>query len=163
MTFFEKVGTVVEEFCSAYGTGFGLMVLAGFIIAFIVEVGVKKAFEYLESVIGDKPYLEIARMVTIFAVTIIGSVASTVILLKGDVVLPGNKALAPFWFMLIYIIQYVFSMYGIKAFLKIKDRPKTEKPPKEKKVSPVEGMEKIARNVYRDASGNLFNKKGVRL
>lgn len=163
MTFFEKVGTVVEDFISAYGTGFGLMVLAGFIIAFITEVGVKKAFEYLESVIGDKPYLEIARMVTIFAVTIFGSIASTVILLKGDVVLPGNKALAPFWFMLIYIVQYVFSMYGIKAFLKIKDSPKTEKPPKEKKVSPVEGMEKIARNVYRDAQGNLFNKKGVRL
>jgi len=163
MTFFEKVGTVVEDFLSAYGAGFGMMVLAGFIIAFIVEVGVKKAFEYLESVISGKPFLEIARMAVIFAVTIIGSVASTVIILKGDVVLPGNKALAPFWFMIIYIVQYVFSMYGIKTFLRIKERPKTEKPPKEKKVSPVEGMEKIARNVYRDADGNLFNKKGVRV
>lgn len=163
MTFFEKVGTVVGDFLSAYGEGFGMMVVAGFIIAFIVEVGIKEAFKYLKTVIGDKPYLEIARMAVIFAVTVIGSIASTVIILKGDVALPGNKALAPLWFMLIYIIQYVFSMYGIKTFLHIKERPKTEKPPKEKKVSPVEGMEKIARNVYRDAEGNLFNKKGVRL
>ena len=163
MTFFEKLGTVVEDFLSKYGTSFAMMILAGFIIAFVIEVGVKEAFKYLKEKLGDKPYLEIARLATIFLFTIGGSIAATVIIMNGGLELPGNKALSPFWFCLIYVIQYVFSMYGIKTFLKIKDRPKAEKPPKEKKVSPVEGMQKLAKNVYRDANGNLFNKKGEAL
>jgi len=163
MTFLEKLGSVVEAFLSEYGTGFAMMILAGFIIAFVIEIGVKEAFKYLKEKLGDKSYLEIARIATIFLVTIVGCIASTVIILTGEIALPGNKALAPLWFCVIYVIQYVFSMYGIKAFLKIKDRPKTEKPPKEKKVSPVEGMDKLAHNVYRDAEGNLFNKKGEKI
>ena len=149
----ENILLAIKQFLEAYGTSFILMAFAGFVIAFIVELGVKEAFNYLEEKIGDKPYLQIARMAVIFVVTMGLSAACTSIILKAELPLPGNKALC----------QFFFSMKGIKAILKLKDRPKKEKAPKEpkpKKVDPVEGMEKIAHNVYRDAQGNLYDKKG---
>ena len=162
----ENILLAIKQFLEAYGTSFILMAFAGFVIAFIVELGVKEAFAYLEEKIGDKPYLQIAKMAVIFIVTMGLSAACTSIILKAELPLPGNKALAPFWFAFIYLCQFFFSMKGIKAILKLKDRPKKEKAPKApkepkpKKVSPVEGMEKIAHNVYRDAQGNLYDKKG---
>ena len=160
LSFFDKIGIVVGNFVETYGNGFAMMILAGFIIACIVELGVKQAFKYLEEKLGDKPYLQIIKMAVIFIVTIGGSIVSTILIMRSGLEIPGNKALAPFWFFVIYGAQYVFSMKGIKTILRIKDRPKTEKPPKEKKVSPVKGMEKLARNVYRDADGKLFDKEG---
>ena len=44
MEFFKAVGDAVSSFFDAYGTGFGMLILAGFIIAFVVELGIKKAF-----------------------------------------------------------------------------------------------------------------------
>ena len=166
MEFFKTIGVATANFFDEYGAGFAMLVLAGLIIAGIVEVGVKKAFAWLEEKIGDKPYLSIARMATIFAVTIIGTLVSTALILNGDLPLPGNKVLAPFWFAVIYLAQYIFSMHGFKAIFRIKDREKPEKPakePKPKKVSPVEGMKKIAFNVYKDEQGNLYNRKGEKL
>lgn len=162
----DKFFFVIKSFFEAYGTSFILMAFAGFLIAFIVELGVKEAFAYLEEKIGDKPYLQIAKMSVIFVVTMGLTGVCTSLIMKSGVPLPGNKALAPFWFSVIYLCQFFFSMKGIKTILKIKDRPKKEKQPKEpkpKKVSPVEGMEKVAHNVYRDAQGNLFDKKGKAL
>ena len=170
MEFFKAIGVAISSFFEAYGTGFGMLVLAGFIIAFVVELGVKKAFAYLEEKLEGKgkilSVLSVIKIGAIFTVTFIMAIVSTRLILKAEVPLPGNNALAPFWFAIIYGAQYVFSMYGIKAILKIKDQPKKEKAPKEpkpKKVNPVEGMTKIAHNVYRDADGNLYNKKGEKV
>lgn len=159
----EKLWFVVEDFFKAYGVSFLLMIFAGFVIAFIVELGIKNAFDWLVEKLGDKPYLAIAKMAVIFLATFGGSAGATSLVMKSGLPLPGNAALAPFWFFVVYIAQYTFSMYGIKAWFKLKDRPKKAKEPKEKKADPVEGMEKIAHNVYRDANGNLFNKKGEKL
>lgn len=170
MEFFKTVGVAISGFFEAYGTGFAMLVLAGFIIAFVTELGIKKAFAWLEERLGGKDtlmnVLGIAKMAVIFVFTITASAVSTRLILKGGLPLPGNEALAPFWFAVIYGAQYVFSMYGIKAILRIKDAPKKEKEPKEpkpKKVSPVEGMTKIAHNVYKAADGSLYNRKGERL
>ena len=164
----DKLWSVIEGFFSAYGTSFLLMVLAGFIIAFIVELGVKKAFDWLVEKLGDKPYLSIAKMAVVFAVTIWGTLMATVLIMKGELPLPGNRALAPFWFAVIYICQYVFSMYGIKAILRIKEKEKAPKAPKEpkpkkEKKDPLAGLEKLADNCYTDGNGNYFNKKGKKL
>ncbi len=165
----ENILIAIKSFLEAYGTSFIIMALAGFFIAFIVELGVKEAFKYLEETIGDKNWLQVARIAVIFVVTMALTAICTSIVMKAEIPLPGNKALAPFWFAFIYVCQFFFSMKGIKAILKLKDRPKKEKKekkpkePKPKKVSPVEGMEKIAHNVYRDEQGNLFNKKGEAL
>lgn len=166
MGFFERVGIALGNFFNEYGAGFIMMVLAGLIIAAIVEYGVKNAFAWLVEKLGDKPYLSIAKMASIFAVTIVGTLVSTVLILNGDLALPGNKVLAPFWFFIIYFSQYIFSMYGLKALFGEKGQGETDKPkkePKPKKVNPVEGMTKLAHNVYRDANGELFNRKGEKL
>jgi len=167
---FEKIGNFFESFLGEYGVGFAMIILAGLIVAFVVEISIKKAFAYLEEKFEDKERLlaiiNVVKMAAIFLVTVVMSAVSTKLILQSEVSLPGNSALAPFWFALIYGCQYVFSMKGIKGILKLKDRPKKEKAPKEpkpKKVNPVEGMEKLAANVYRDADGKLYDKKGVAL
>ena len=165
--FFEKIGKAIENFLSAYGSSFLVMVLAGLLIAVIIELAVKKAFKWLEEKFGDVKWLDISKMSVIFVVTIALCAISTKLILAGELPLPGNRALAPFWFGTIYLCQYVFSMYGIKSLFKIKEKEPKEKKvkePKPKKVNPVEGMKKISRNCYKDpVSGNFFDRKGNQL
>lgn len=156
----KEFSIAVENFINAYGTSFLVMVAYGFIIAFIAELGIKKAFEWLEEKLGKKDYLAIAKMVVIFLFTIVGSYIATKLLMKSDLPLPGNSVMALIWYFVIYVSQFVFSMFGIKNILHVKDNPKTEKIPKKKKASPVAGMQKIAHNVYRDANDNLYRKNG---
>ena len=166
----EKIGVFLDSFLKAYGVSFLVMVFIGFGIAFLIELGVKKAFKWLEEKLAGKEnilaILNIVKMSAIFVVTVGLAVISTRIIMKGGLPLPGNAFMAPFWFLFIYICQYVFSMYGIKGILKIKDREKEPKQPKEKKVkvNPVEGMTKISRNCYKDpVSGHFFDRKGNQL
>lgn len=165
--FFEKIGKAIENFLSAYGSSFLVMVLAGLLIAVIIELAVKKAFKWLEEKFGDVKWLDISKMSVIFVVTIALCAISTKLILVGELPLPGNRALAPFWFGIIYLCQYIFSMYGIKSLFKIKEKEPKEKKvkePKPKKVNPVEGMKKISRNCYKDpVSGNFFDRKGNQL
>ena len=165
--FFEKIGKAIENFVSAYGSSFLVMVLAGLLIAVIIELAVKKAFKWLEEKFGDVKWLDISKMSVIFVVTIALCAISTMLILAGELPLPGNRALAPFWFGIIYLCQYIFSMYGIKSLFKIKEKEPKEKKvkePKPKKVNPVEGMKKISRNCYKDpVSGNFFDRKGNQL
>lgn len=162
----EKIGAFLEEFLSNYGVSFLVMVFIGFGIAFLIELGVKKAFKWLEEKLAGKDkmlaILNIAKMSVIFIVTIVLTLVSTHIIMKGGLPLPGNAALAPFWFLFIYIVQYVFSMYGIKGILGLKNREKAEKPKKEKpaKKDPLEGLTKLSANCYTDNNGHYFNKKG---
>ena len=166
----EKVGKAIENFLSAYGSSFLVMVLAGLLVAVIIELAVKKAFAWLEERFGDVKWLDVAKMSVIFVVTIALCAVSTKLILAGELPLPGNRALAPFWFGIVYIAQYVFSMYGIKALFRIKEKEPKEKkvkgpkPKKEKKPSPVEGFKKISRNCYKDeATGAFYDRKGNRL
>ena len=163
----EKIGNVVGSFLEAYGSSFAMMIIAGLLIALFVEYAVKKAFAWLEEKFGDVKWLDTAKVSAIFAVTVIFSVIATRLLFIGELPLPGNKALAPFWFGIIYFCQYIFSMYGIKGLLNLKDRDPKEKAPKEpkpKKVNPVEGFKKISRNCYKDeATGIFYDRKGNRL
>lgn len=164
----DKLLFLVQSFLQAYGVSFLVMVFIGFGIAFIVELGVKKAFAWLEEKLAGREkllaLLDMIKMAAIFVVTLGLAAISTAIIIKGELPLPGNKYMAPFWFLFIYIFQYIFSMYGIKGILKLKDRPKKEKAPKEKKVNPVEGYTKISRNCFKDpATGLFFNKKGEQL
>lgn len=161
MTFIEKVFKTVGDFFAAYGEAFVMMIVAGFIIAFIVEVAIKKAFAWLESRFEGKEKilaaLAIAKMIVIFAVTIAATALSTHLIMTGGIALPGNKALAPFWFAVIYLCQYVFSMYGIKGLLGLKDKEQKEKAVKK---DPLEGLTRYSEKLWTDGKGNYFNKKG---
>lgn len=163
----EKIGNVVGSFLEAYGSSFAMMIIAGLLIALFVEYAVKKAFAWLEEKFGDVKWLDTAKISAIFLVTVIFSAIATRLLYVGELPLPGNKALAPFWFGIIYFSQYIFSMYGIKGLLNLKDKEPKEKAPKEpkpKKVNPVEGYKKISRNCYKDeATGIFYDRKGNRL
>jgi len=164
MTIFTKIGAALESFLNEYAATFGLMVVIGLIIAFIVELAVKKAFNWLEAQpqIGATTFLQIARVSVIFLVTMGLTAASTVIIMKSEMPLPGNKALAPVWFMLIYIAQYVISMFGIKNILGIKDREKEPKPKKEKK-DPLEGLTQVSPKLWTDGNGNYYKKNGKKM
>lgn len=169
----EKIGSSVEGFLTNYGASFLMMVIAGFCVALVVELSVKKAFIWLEEKLAGKDKvlaaLDVAKMSVIFLVTLILTFVSVKLLLVSEMALPGNKALAPFWFVIIYLAQYIFSMYGIKGLLKWLKTPVEEKEPKvkkekPKKVNPVEGFTRISRNCYKDpATGKFYDKKGNQL
>ena len=163
MTFLEVIATAVKSFLDAYGLSIALMVIVGLIIAFIVELAVKNAFDWLEKQTGiNVKVLKISRISVIFLITMGLTIASTVIILKGGVPLPGNSALAPIWFMLIYICQYVFSMFGIKNILGIKDKKKEPTTDKEKK-DPLAGLQQVSKKVWTDGNGNYYNKRGKQI
>lgn len=175
MTFLTVIWDALRSFLETYGASFAVMVIEGFVIAFFTEIAVKKAFKWLEERFeGNGKILsvvDIARMGVIFLVTVVLSAISTGLLFKAELPLPGNSALAPFWFAVIYIAQYIFSMKGIKGILKIREEAKNKEPkekkvkePKPKKVNPVEGYIRISHNCYKDpATGRFYNKKGEQL
>ena len=163
MNVLEKIGNVVGSFLEAYGSSFAMMIIAGLLIALFVEYAVKKAFAWLEQTFGDVQWVGIAKMSVIFVVTVAFSAIATKLIYVGELPLPGNKSLAPFWFGIIYFAQYLFSMYGIKGIIEArKDREDREpKPKKEKKPNPVEGMKKISHNCYKDEkTGNFYDRRG---
>lgn len=155
-------------FFSAYGTGLAMLILAGFCIAMFTELAIKKVFVWLEQKFADKEKLlngvSIAKMIAIPVVTILMTLVSTNLIIDS-VALPGNNAigLTPFWFMVIYVCQYVFSMYGIKGIIGLFNR-RHPHAPHEKAVSPVDGYKRISKNCYKDeATGKFYDRKGNEL
>lgn len=170
MRFFDEVWNAFRAFLEAYGFSFAVMVIGGFVIAFFVEVAVKGSFKWLEERFKKNEkvlqVLYIVRIGVIFLVTVILTAVSTKLIYKAQLALPGGNsvALAPFWFGLIYIAQYVFSMKGIKGLLKIRDENKEKEPkepkPKKEKKDPLEGLTKYSEKLWTDGNGNYYNKKG---
>ena len=159
----------IKAFFGEYGYSFLMMVVIGFVVAIITEITLKKALNWLEGKLAGHERLiaalNVVRTVLIQCMTWIMVIVFTK-LLVDTMPLPGSAVLWPVWLCLVYIVQYVFSMYGIKGILKIKDKEKEPKQPKEKKVkvNPVEGMTKISRNCYKDpVSGNFYDRKGNQL
>ena len=159
----------IKAFFGEYGYSFLMMVVIGFVVAIITEITLKKALNWLEGKLAGHERLiaalNVVRTVLIQCMTWIMVIVFTK-LLVDTMPLPGSVVLWPVWLCLVYIVQYVFSMYGIKGILKIKDKEKEPKQPKEKKVkvNPVEGMTKISRNCYKDpVSGNFYDRKGNQL
>ena len=157
----------IKLFFGEYGYSFLMMVVIGFVVAIITEITLKKALNWLEGKLAGHERLiaalNVVRTVLIQCMTWIMVIVFTK-LLVDTMPLPGSAVLWPVWLCLVYIVQYVFSMYGITGILTLKDRPKKEKAPKEKKVNPVEGYTKISRNCFKDpATGLFYNKKGEQL
>lgn len=160
-------------FFSVYGTGLAMLILAGFCIAMFTELAIKKVFVWLEQKFADKEKLlngvSIAKMIAIPVVTIFMTLVSTK-LIMDSIVLPGSVCgtnalgLSPFWFMVIYVCQYVFSMYGIKGIIGLFNRRHPHASKHEKAVSPVDGYKRISKNCYKDeATGKFYDRKGNEL
>ena len=154
----------IKAFFAEYGYSFFMMVVIGFVTAIITEITVKKALNWLEQQVGEKgkKILAVVRIVVIQLATWGQVILYTHILVK-NMPLPGGKVFYIIWMFLVYIIQYVFSMFGIKGILELISKLKNRQPkPKREKFDPVAGMEKLDENVYYDGA-SYYNKKGVKL
>ena len=154
----------IKAFFAEYGYSFFMMVVIGFVTAIITEITVKKALNWLEQQVGEKgkKILAVVRIVVIQLATWGQVILYTHILVK-NMPLPGGKVFYIIWMFLVYIIQYVFSMFGIKGILELISKLKNRQPkPKREKFDPVAGMEKLDENVYFDGTA-YYNKKGVKL
>ena len=154
----------IKAFFAEYGYSFFMMVVIGFVTAIITEITVKKALNWLEQQVGEKgkKILAVVRIVVIQLATWGQVILYTHILVK-NMPLPGGKVFYIIWMFLVYIIQYVFSMFGIKGILELISKLKNRQPKvKKEKFDPVAGMEKLDENVYYDGTA-YYNKKGVKL
>lgn len=95
-----------------------MMVIIGAVVALILEITVKKAFVWLESKLADSDKaVKLAaafKAFTIQAITWAMVVAFTDILVE-NMPLPGGAVFLPVWLALVYVIQYLFSCWGIKG------------------------------------------------
>ena len=156
----------IKAFFAEYGYSFLMMVVIGFVTAIITEITIKKALSWLEEQVGDKgkKILAVARVVAIQIATWGQVILYTHILVK-NMPLPGGKVFYVVWMFLVYIIQYLFSMYGIKGILEaIAKKAEKEKQPKVKKekFDPVAGMQQLSDNLFTDGVG-YYTKKGQKL
>jgi len=153
----------IKAFFAEYGYSFLMMVVIGFVVAIITEITVKKGLNWLEEKLGEKgkKILAVARIIVIQLATW-GQVIIYTKILVDHMPLPGGKVFYIIWAFLVYIIQYLFSMYGIKGILEMIANRNKEPKAKKEKVDPVAGMEKLADNVYFDGQ-YYYNRKGVRI
>jgi len=152
---------VIKQFFADYGYSFLMMIIAGAVIAILLEITVKKVFEWLEPKFDEKgkKILAIVKAVVIQALTWLGCIVFTK-LIVDNMPLPGGKVFIIIWVPLVYCIQYVFSMYGIKGLIELWRK---HKEPKAEKPNPVEGMKQLSDNLYVNALGQYFTKDGKRL
>ena len=154
-----------KAFFAEYGYSFLMMVVIGFVIAIITEITLKKALNWLEGKLAGHDrlvaILNFVRTILIQCVTWIMVICFTKLLVE-TMPLPGNGIMWPVWLCLVYIIQYVFSMYGIKGILNaLKKQAEKEPKQKESEKDPLEGLRKISDNLYTDDKGGYFQlKKG---
>lgn len=124
---------LLEEAWKAYGLSFVMLVVNGFIVAFIVEISIKKAYDTnIKKAEGDKiQKMENHKSYVCSVVSLIASALSAIAVMKG-MNLPGGVYLFPSWFCIVLIVQYCVSMKGIKYY-QAKMESLTEKPAKTSK------------------------------
>lgn len=152
---------VVKNFLNDYGYSFLMMVIEAFVIAILLEITVKKALSWLEGKwAGNEKLLKALDAIKTFLIQFVTwvMVVCFVNILMENMPLPGSKVFFPVWLGLLYILQYLFSCWGIKGFQSWLKRM-SEKEPKEKKEKPVLTKTDYA-GIYKDETGKLVDKKG---
>lgn len=160
----------VKNFFNDYGYSFLMMVITGAVIALILELTIKKALNWLEGKLaGHEKALSIVAAVRIGLIqtTTWLMVACFTKLISENMPLPGGAVLYPVWLCLMYIIQFVFSVFGIKgiiALMKRRAEKAVEKADEKKEEKdPLEGLTKISDNLYTDNNGAYFMLKGKKV
>lgn len=153
----------VKSFFDQYGISFIMMVVLGFVIAFVTEIAIKKTFDWLTKKLGNKAWLPVAKaaFIQVFAIT------QTVIytrLLISVLPLPGGIVLCPVWICLVYLIQYAWSLLGFGRFiewLKARAEKKAAIKAYEEATRPV--LTPIAghKDIYKNADGIIVDKNGM--
>lgn len=109
---------VIKNFFNDYGYSFLMMVIIGAVVALILELTVKKAIVWLEEKLaGNAKALALVAALKTVAIQVV-TWTLVVSFLNGLIEcmdLPGTKVLYPVWLCLEYVIQYLFSCWGIKG------------------------------------------------
>lgn len=142
---------LVESFWEEYGYSFIMLFICGVVAALLIEFTVKMAFDSLiaKSEEGKKEKLVKGKAFSSLACGVLFSVYGAYGV-TTSMALPGNKALNCIWFAIVYLVQLLVSMYGIKYVQKKAEEKQTKvKAPKvkthSKKVSLEEGQKVFKR------------------
>lgn len=152
-----------KSFFEEYGVSVIMMVVLGFVIAFITEIAVKKTCRWLTKKLGNKTWIPVAQAVAT-QVFVIPQTAIYTKLLISVLPLPGGIVLFPVWACFVYIIQYIWSLFGIGKFLQwikaraqkiaeIKAYEEAHKPV----LTPIDGH----KDIFKNADGIIVDKNGV--
>lgn len=157
----------IKAFFADYGYSFLMMVVIGFVIAIITEITLKKALNWLEGKLEGHAQLiavlNVVRTILIQCMTWIMVIVFTRLLVE-TMPLPGSAVLWPVWLCLVYIIQYIFSMYGIKGIINaVKKHAEKEPKEKEPKKDPLEGLTRVSENLFMDDKGGYYQLKGKKV
>ncbi len=137
----------LDSFFEVYGEGFVMLILSGILVALFLELFIKKAFDSLVKAAKEEEKLIKAKTWTCAILAFLLSFLCTVIVFKSSI-LPGGALYFPEWFFLVYLTQYLMSLYGIKRIKEAWEKKGTkEKPVKVKK-----------RTVSVDAATPVFTK-----
>lgn len=160
----------VRNFFVLYGFSFLMMVIIGAVIALLLEITVKKAFAWLEAKLGEKgqKVLSAVKIAMIQVLTWTLVIFSTHLVVES-MPLPGSKVFSFFWAAFIYIVQYIFSCWGIKgiqSFIAKKNaRAEARRDAKAKAEANRPVLNKVlgTDNLYTDEEGRYCDSKGRRL
>lgn len=126
---------LIESFWEEYGYSFIMLFIWGVVAALMIEYTIKVAFDSLIAKSEDKkPSLVKGKAFSSLTCGVIFSIYGAYAVMTG-MVLPGGKAMCIVWFSIVYLVQFLFSMYGIKYLKNRKEKPKKEKTPKPKTLS----------------------------
>ena len=159
---------MIKNFFAEYGSSFLVLVVTSFVIAMLTEITIKKAFEWLEQKLAGKKWVLVAKVVGIQVFTWVLTLWFTKLLVAG-LPFPGSAVLYPVWICLVYLLQYLFSCWGIKGFLawlKKRAERKAEKKAEEAALEAAKPqLMKVAGsdNLYTDGQGHYFDAKGRRM
>lgn len=129
----ENVVVFFDAFFKAYGEGFAMLILSGVFIALFLELFVKKAFDSCKDNMKPETFKKFKTWTCAMLAVVLSFLCALVVYKSSD--LPGAVLYFPEWFFLVYLAQYLMSMYGVKRIKENweKKGEKKEKPVKVKK------------------------------
>ncbi len=152
----ENIFVFFDAFWKAYAEGFIMIALSGAVIALFIELFVKKAFDtVLEKAPEEKKEkIRTAKTWVCSILSVLLAFLCAVVIFKSSE-LPGGYLYFPEWFFLVFLVQYLMSMHGIKrikeAWLKKGEKPEKPVKTKKKNISVDEGTQVFTR----DSNGNF--------
>lgn len=142
--------TFLKVFCDTYGASLLMLIGQGCLIAFMIELAIKKGYDTNIARAEGEVKAKLMRNKTRICViaSVIASAFAALSVMKG-MLLPGGLYLFGAWFGIVFVVQYAVSMKGLKYFIEkiesafTKKTEKTSKPKTSKKAVKLNEGEKL--------------------
>lgn len=170
----EKVLNAVSNYLDAWGFSILTLIIGGFVIAILVEITIKKTAEWLLSKVDDKAEsaVIIIKGISVLIATLALSVKFTDGIIAG-MGLPGGAFSRLLWISAMYIVQWFFSLVGVKGLAawwngrrdraieraEAKALAKAEAEANKPKLTPVPGT----KGLFTNELGEYVNAKGQKV